>query len=162
MTTKRDRAPLAGTSRSGSKRAKDGTIRGHEAGNNRPKLEGALLTAFLSKVREGIPWTIAARTVGVWPNAITEKKDRDPAFEADFEAARADAQESLLRKTIALAESGERTQGMTWLLERLFPKTFGPPPKELQHSGPEGGPIETAVTVTIEQARAGARGEGPK
>lgn len=142
--------------------AKDGTHRGVEAHRSAPKLTGELLEAFLEKVRKGTPWTTAARLVKVWPSSVDEKARKDPAFNETLQQARAEAEETLRIELHEAALDGKRTQGLQFLAERLHPATFAAPPKDVRHHGHEGGPVESVVRVSVEQARAGARGEPPK
>lgn len=83
----------------------------------------------------------------------------DPAALPIVEA-RAAIEEKLVKTTMAHAEGGTPHGASTWLLERMFPAAWKAADK-LELSGPDGAPMQTqAVTLTLADAVAGARGEG--
>lgn len=142
-------------------RAKDGTMRGIEAHRGAPKLTEAALALVCAEIEKGMPVETACRLVDVWPSALQKRMAEDPELGERVERARARAQRDMLLEHRQLAKEGERTNGHEFLLSRLWPRQFAPPPKTLEQSGPDGGPVESTVKVTIEQAREGARGKEP-
>jgi len=118
---------------------------------------------------------VSDRTVRGWVQQA-EEDPRAPeelrAWAVQFRAARAVAQTSLRAEIAALshgtfidrdgngkvrrepviperaAEAGIRLKAASWALEHGWPKEFGLTRMELEHSGPEGGPIEHSMVIT--------------
>lgn len=135
---------------------------GARPGAGRPrKFAGAIEAAVLRELVKGRPLNTAARLHGVWPSALRELMGKDPELCERVESARARGQARIQDLHAGLAKEGKRTAGLEWLLERLYPRDFGRAPIEVEHTGKDKGPVAHEVTLRIEDAIAGARGEPP-
>jgi hypothetical protein len=75
---------------------------------------------MLEYLREGTWRQITlARAMGVVPSAINEKKKRDPEWGRQFDEAKAEGEQRLLRKLDDAAATGKSWQAYAWILERI-------------------------------------------
>lgn len=66
-----------------------------------------------------------------------------------FQAVRASEARARTQKLALLHMAAQRgsVAAMTWLLERLDPQAYGEPPKRLQVSGDDGGPVRFSIAI---------------
>jgi len=90
-------------------------------------------------------FSVAANYLGLSERTIRDARQKDPEFSADIEKA-------LAKRTmysITRIRNSQAWQAHAWWLERTDPARFGRR-VALEHSGPDGGPIESKTTFTRE------------
>jgi len=85
----------------------------------------------------------ACAYIGISESGVRSAANRDPAFRAAIEKALATRKMLSIRRIT----NAQAWQAHAWWLERTDPQTFGRK-VALEHSGPEGGPIQQQTTVT--------------
>lgn len=119
--------------------------------------QGEKLQAVLEELRKGRPLSLSCRLQGHEPDSLEELMARDVEVRGLVETARSFGQTQLLDSLLAVApKDGASVTKLTWLLERLNPKAFRPPPQKLEqeHTGKDGAPLPApTLTLTIEAAR---------
>jgi hypothetical protein len=78
--------------------------------------------AFLEDLAQGLPFDVAARLHGMVPETIEDALKHDDEAKEAVSRAKARGEAMLLENHLALAKLGERTTGLEWRLERLYPK----------------------------------------
>jgi len=112
----------------------------------------------LEAVRAGLPVKFAAAKAGVGLRTLYDWLERGEADDAHdvrlvafaqlYREAEADyAAQELARLDADASADSAAWKARAWKLERRFPREFGSR-ATFEHSGPEGGPIETRATVT--------------
>lgn len=102
------------------------------------------ITNILELVRAGVPLKTAARAHGVGATALA-RLERNPATSSRIETARAQAHIALLEQLEDLISEGRPTAAVLWKLERLYPKDWGPPPKQIEVDQSEGNTLISLV-----------------
>jgi transposase len=112
---------------------------------------------ILVAIRAGLPVKFAAAKASVGLRTLYdwlergEREGGDPAlvaFAQLYREAEAEyAAQELARIDADAAADSNAWKARAWKLERRFPREFGSK-VALEHSGPEGGPIESSATVT--------------
>jgi hypothetical protein len=118
--------------------------------------------AIAAHIEQGTPMEPACVLEGVSPETVRDAIDRaDPDADV-IQRARAALEAKLCRDAVALAAEGTPIANSAgWMLERIAPKRWHLPSK-VEVSGPEGGPTQAEVKITLADAVAGARGEGER
>ena len=106
--------------------------------------EDAFLTAFRV---HGVA-SAAARTAGVQRTTVYERRNNNPEFAALWAEAEQDAIDAIeLAVWNAVIAEGDMQTGR-WILSRRRPEKWGDK-MALEHSGPDGGPIEVEHQVDV-------------
>ena len=130
--------------------------------------------AFYAGIAKGCSLSASAALAGIsWSTfrewqarARNAREDGEENVFTEFfdgiEEAKAQLQESMLDVVSGVATNDEakdadRLRGATWLLERRFPKDFGPT-KAVELSGPGGGPVQVQALPPLVTAEAMAAG----
>jgi hypothetical protein len=111
------------------------------------------------ELRKHRPLAIACRLQGHEPDSLEELMARDPEVKGMIEMARSASHAVLIDDLLATEpKDGASVTKRTWLLERLNPKAFRPPPQKVEneHTGKDGGTV--AVEITLADARELAKG----
>jgi predicted DNA-binding transcriptional regulator AlpA len=116
----------------------------------RSKLDDMLERKFCKFVREGLSYErccdlcgISRQTFYDWLNRGTaEPQTRYGRFERKVRRANAEAVRTL--------HNDIRKSNPQWLLERRFPAEYGPPKTRTELSGPDGAPIRTESSWSVE------------
>jgi hypothetical protein len=108
-------------------------------------------------IAQGRPVTTACRMHGVNVRQFLALLDRDEELAELIGQAKAQAEHSLLSKLATAIDLGKAHGGITWWLEKLDPQQWGAPTKRTEISGPNGQPIQSAITITVDQANRIAR-----
>jgi hypothetical protein len=91
----------------------------------KPNMSPEQLQMILQLTALGVPQKTAAANVGVTPGAISNRKDRDPAFSVAFEQARAKYTVGVVGNMRRWGQKDWRAEA--WLAERLLPEIFARP-----------------------------------
>jgi hypothetical protein len=124
----------------------------------RPVWDAERVERVCVSLREAMPLALATRVEGHEPETLLDLCERDPDVRSQVSAARAEGQMLLIRR-MQSDPTGKTTNACTWLLERLAPKDFRPPPQtvETTHTGPAGSNI--AITLSAGDVRQLAKGK---
>lgn len=109
--------------------------RGNRRGYAPTKTTPDALERICAHIEQGLPMADAARIEGVLPDTLKHRRESDPSVDEQIERARSLGKQKHLQTLVYLAGLGSRTGGQQFLLERLYPKDFGPPTQRHQHSG---------------------------
>lgn len=128
-----------------------------------PELVARFVDVIRDAIARGMPFEAsirrACRKAGVTRQAYDAARRRAESGEEPYasavaviEDARDELHLTLCARVLALAESGDKTDGVRlaatrFATERLFPEHA--PSKRVELSGPEGGPIETVARVVV-------------
>ena len=96
--------------------------------------------------------TQAARDAGVARRTVYDRRDASPDFEANWNAAIETALDAIEIAVYTAALSGDM-QTARWFLSRRRPQVYGDR-MALEHSGKDGGPIQTDIQVVEAKIRA--------
>ena len=124
------------------------------------KLTAEVVEAICEAIAEGKPRTVACAEQGVSDRALRAARETDPELDERIELAESRGA-SVYIERIKTAPAGKDAtddwKRWAWLGERLHPRLLSPPKQRIEQevSGPGGGPQQ--VTLTVEQAQAGAR-----
>jgi hypothetical protein len=118
--------------------------------------------AIAARIEAGTPMEPACVLEGVSIETVRDAIDRaDPDADVIVRA-RAALEARLVTQAVELASAGTPVASSAgWLLERIAPKRWHLPSK-VEVSGPEGGPTQAEVRITLADAVAGARGDGER
>lgn len=105
------------------------------------------------KIREGVPFEPACVLAGVSWRSVQEALRREDIDAEPIAIARAEYEAELVASLVKLAREGRSHAGIAYLLERHAPTRWRQSSK-LEHSGPEGAPIQTqTITLTLAEAK---------
>lgn len=134
------------------------------------KLSIADQAKLLELLRRGVPKRWACRVIGMSPVTLENYRRRATAGEEPFKSFILDADQAqahwvcsrlqvLNEDAIGAALTGGRERGdgsLKWLLERMFPKDFGPR-RRIEQAGAGGAPLEPQparlVIAAIQEAQ---------
>lgn len=123
------------------------------------KLTPAVFVAICDRIAQGTPISHACYLEGVTPESLHAFRERDPIADWAVNEARATAIDALSREFFEFLRAYRKERAaavlLTWM-ERADPHNFAPPPKELRHSGPEGGPIALQAVAKMPETVAEA------
>lgn len=93
---------------------------------------------------------ISRETLDEWLRRADDPREPDPIYRSLAESV-ARARSTAVVGMAATARSGRKGwQGSAWLLERRYPEEFGPPKRQLEHSGTgPGGGIRVVGSVEL-------------
>jgi len=114
--------------------------------------------AHLERAR---PFTTACRLENVKPDTLRELMERLPEVNERVERAKAIGEEALLSQLSECIGDAKSPSGVTWWLEKLYPKRWGRSAKQRHEvSGPGGKPQEHHVLHDVPGLVRIARGKG--
>jgi hypothetical protein len=117
--------------------------------------------AIAAEIRDDLPLYTACRLHGVPRRTMEDAMRRDDPALAPIHAARAEIERKLAKRLDAHAEEGTPHGATSFKLERMYPDNWKPA-ERVEVSGPEGGPTQAEVKITLADAVAGARGDGER
>jgi hypothetical protein len=123
-----------------------------------------VIEAICERISQGTPVRHAAALEGMPKATLYRLMTDDESVGAAVERAQATAAEAWRKDFLVAAGGGMEGANANALLHfgaRQWPQEYGET-KRLELSGPEGGKLEAAISVTIEQATKAAAGESPE
>lgn len=116
-----------------------------------------LLERICARIRAGSSMDAACWREGIDPQAVRSTMRRHESVRTAVEAARAVAEDARRERMDAMIDDGKPTRGLEWQLQRLHPHVYDAPAR-LEVSGPDGGPTQGEIKITLADALAGAAG----
>lgn len=120
------------------------------------KLTPDRFEAILTLLRDSVPFRHACLRCGISPQAVEQHMQRDELIAFEVERARALGAGGLHSRLVAAADADAKSwRAYESLLERLYPRDYGPAPTKAELTGKDGGPIEQSggLQVTITDAK---------
>ena len=127
---------------------------------SRRKLTPEVVANIARHLEKARPLTTACRLEGQKYDTLRELMENNEEVREIIERARAIGENGLLEQLGESIESGKSAGGVTWWLEKLYPKRWGKAATQrVEQTGKDGRPIAHEVTLTIEDAIRGASEE---
>jgi hypothetical protein len=124
-----------------------------------------VLEAILDRLADGTPYRHACLLEDIHPTSLDEMRAKHSEIGNLVDRARAMGAENLRQRLLSGAASELKTcRTYEWLLERQYPRDFGPPVSKQEISGPEGAPVEskTKLEISMTDAKRILRKRGTK